>query len=133
MIPFSHGWCCLPGSLYNNIISLKQTLLLLLYDGLMNRSDAVQRPDAENDLSDDLLRRATADRGASGVDRYRSVVSQNEDPVFRNLIWKVDIRFSVSFLLDIRFIYLLLVDIGNEIDAEGALEHMAECRIGQAV
>ena len=77
---------------------------------LLYRSYSVKRPYAEDYLPDHLLRSDAPDTGISRVHRDSSVVSQNEYPFIRYLIWKIYIRLPKRLLIQIRLVYLIMVD-----------------------
>ena len=71
---------------------------------LCNRAKAFQRPDPEQNLSNDLVLRYAANRLIARVNGNAAVVSQHKKLIFRNLIGQFDRDLSVICLGQIRFL-----------------------------
>ena len=87
---------------------------------LVNGADTAQRPYSERYTPDDLLGGNAANRGTSGVDGHIPVITEDEDPLLRHLVRKVDVRLAVGFLVQIRLIdqFLVYVDVAVQVDID---------------
>ena len=77
----------------------------------VNNAHPGERPDAVHYFADDLFFRDTSDRGVPRIDRYRPVVSHDEDLALGYLVRKLDVRLAVGFLFQVRLFDFHVVDV----------------------
>ena len=90
-----------------------QVILHLCHLPSPYRAEARQRPDPENDLSHDLIRRHAAHSRAARVDRDVPVVTHQEIPLVRHLIGQRDRRLAIRMRRQIGLVEDVSVD-GND-------------------
>ena len=90
---------------------MQSIIRLRLHPKLFDASHILQRPDPENNFTDDLLLGHAAQSGTAGVHRSGPMVTHHKDLPFRNLIRKFNGAVAQSFLRKIGLLQHLTINI----------------------